>query len=838
MIDWAHMKHRPLRFQFGRISFEPAKKRIRFSYQIHFSNGKPLTFTETVLLPKVPAAVPKRLLEKILQSVQIMLGISYYKLFCPPKMELPFDLSSDEAAFWTTVYQKGLGEFAYRNKLDPRDFAHFPSKKSAKAVPMEFPRKDRSLLGIGGGKDSIVAGELLKEAGKDFDAFLAETERRSPVVASVVKTMKVKSLTLERKLDPQLFKPIEGATNGHVPISGVFAFLGILAALLYDYTYVIVGNEHSSNFGNTKTKGMEINHQWSKSVEFEAMLQDYLRRFLTPDITYFSLLRPFYEIRIAEMFTHYPQYFGVFTSCNRSFTVHKDRSSKLWCGECAKCCFVFTMLRAFLDAKTLLQIFGKDLSSDPQLKPLFCDLRGEGTMKPFDCVGTFEEVQEAEALVRGKSRHPAVHKTVVSETVPVAFQLLGMDNVLILGYGKEGKATEAYLKARYPHIEIAIADQATDANYLQKQEDFDFVIKTPGIPKTKITRPYTTATNLFFAERKNFTVGVTGSKGKSTTASLIAHLLKVSGKPVRLMGNIGKPMLSALSEKSPAKEIFVLELSSYQLDDLRSSPDISVVTNLFPEHMNYHGGLELYYEAKSQIVRHMRRSGFFIANPSVPELKKWPSQAARLPFDKKLPVKNSEIPLLGQHNLSNVRAAVTAVRLLGVSEAKIAEGIRSFQALPHRLEYVGCFKGIDFYDDAISTTPESTIMALKALKKVDTLFLGGEDRGYQFEELEQLLRKMKVRNLVLFPETGSRMLKSRKGFKIFETRRMDDALRFAYKNTAPGKICLLSCASPSYSLWTNFEEKGDQFKTCVKELASATSRASKSPSSVPSIFSM
>jgi UDP-N-acetylmuramoylalanine--D-glutamate ligase len=132
---------------------------------------------------------------------------------------------------------------------------------------------------------------------------------------------------------------------------------------------------------------------------------------------------------------------------------------------------------------------------------------------------------------------------------------------------------------------------------------------------------------------------------------------------------------------------------------------------------------------------------------------------------------------------------------------------------------VGRYKKIDFYDDAISTTPESTIMALKALKKVDTIFLGGEDRGYEFDELEKMLRKMKVRNIVLFPDTGLRMLKSRKGFTVLETRKMEDAVRFAYRVTAPGKICLLSTASPSYSLWTNFEEKGDSFQKWVRQLA-------------------
>lgn len=805
-------------FIFKKTSFDPKKKQIELSYEISFKEGKPLKFTETVLLPKVPKEVPKELLKKALEGVHLMLGISYYKLYCPSKVEIPYALSAEQAAFWTTVYQKGLGEFAFRNKLDPHDFAKFPSKKVA-TIAVDFERQDRSLLGIGGGKDSIVAGELLKEAGFEFDAFLAETERRSPVVANVVKTMKVGSLTLERKLDPQVFAVHEDAYNGHVPISGVFAFLGLLAAILYDYRYVIVGNEHSSNFGNTKYKGMEINHQWSKSAEFESLLQEYTRRFITPSVTYFSLLRPFYEIRIVEMFVKYPKYFKVFTSCNRSFKVHKERGQTLWCGECAKCVFVWTLLSAYLKKPELVKIFGKDLYADAALQPMFKDLMGKGSMKPFDCVGTFEEMQEAYAMAWGNAKFPEVHRTVAAPTVPMPFRLLGMKNVLILGYGKEGQVTHDFLKKKWPKLKVGIADASQRADYLSEQENYDCVIKTPGIPKTEVTRPHTTATNLFFAQNKNFTVGVTGSKGKSTTSSLIAHLLKTGGKKVRLMGNIGKPMLSAALGPVKKDEIFVLEMSSYQLDDSAYSPNIAVVTNLFPEHMTYHGGLENYYEAKRNIIKWQKEEDAFIYNPKNARLKAWAKEARCevVPFAAKLP--DAQIPLLGEHNVDNVRAAVTVARRLGVSEAAIKKGIQTFKALPHRLEFVGTHRGIHFYDDAISTTPESTIQALKALKKVDTIFLGGSDRGYDFKELEKALRSAKVRNLVLFPDTGARMLKSRNGFTILETRSMEAAVRFAYENTAPGKICVLSCASPSYSLWKNFEEKGDLFQALVKKLA-------------------
>jgi UDP-N-acetylmuramoylalanine--D-glutamate ligase len=158
---------------------------------------------------------------------------------------------------------------------------------------------------------------------------------------------------------------------------------------------------------------------------------------------------------------------------------------------------------------------------------------------------------------------------------------------------------------------------------------------------------------------------------------------------------------------------------------------------------------------------------------------------------------------------------MTVAKELGISDEIIKITIAKFKPLPHRLEFVGEFNNIKFYDDAISTTPESTIVAIEALKNVDTIFLGGEDRGYNFSQLEKTIKKYKIKNIVLFPDSGKKI--KIKGKNILKTKSMETAVRFAYKYTAHGKICLLSCASPSYSLWKNFEEKGDQFKKFVYE---------------------
>jgi UDP-N-acetylmuramoylalanine--D-glutamate ligase len=170
--------------------------------------------------------------------------------------------------------------------------------------------------------------------------------------------------------------------------------------------------------------------------------------------------------------------------------------------------------------------------------------------------------------------------------------------------------------------------------------------------------------------------------------------------------------------------------------------------------------------------------------------------------------------------MQNVQAAILVARELGISDTVIKQALRTFKPLSHRLEFVGTYKGIEFYDDAISTTPESTIAALQTITNVDTIFLGGEDRGYDFKNLEKVLRKSKIRNIVLFPDTGKRILSSTKGFNSIYTKSMKEAVEFAFTHTKPGKSCLLSTASPSYSVWKNFEEKGDIFKKLVKELGS------------------
>lgn len=407
-------------------------------------------------------------------------------------------------------------------------------------------------------------------------------------------------------------------------------------------------------------------------------------------------------------------------------------------------------------------------------------------------------------------------------------QSLSGKRILLLGYGIEGKATHKFLSRFVPSAKVSWADKSSDPAYLEKQEGYDLIIRSPGVPKALVRGEYTTATNIFFELVRGVTIGVTGSKGKSTTASLIAAIAQAAGKKVFLIGNIGFPMLEALGQSNSPDDVFVCELSSYQLDDIRHSPHISVVTNLFSEHMDYHGSIPAYIEAKMNIIKYAKNRDYFVYNPRVAKLQEIAGHtiAQAVGYVETLPFSQDSIGLIGEHNKDNVRAACTVAGILGIPADVQAQAVRDFRPLPHRLERIGTFRGITFYDDAISTTPESTVYALEALPRTKTILLGGLDRGYDFTPLARAIGKSNITGMVLFPDSHAAIEKAlaKEGVAvphILRTKDMRQAVAFCYEHTPKGSVCLLSTASPSYSVWKNFEEKGDLFRAFVRKLGSA-----------------
>lgn len=830
--------HKAKTFEFSSYTLDTEAQKAIFSYMVSFQGKENLTFAEEFYFPKPFEKYDEEVLDCALQNAHLMIGISYFKMYFPQEIVCAYELSKKEADFWNAVYQNGLGEYMYTNKLSYKDFPEFKVNSTSlqKAIVDTF--QDRVLMGIGGGKDSIVALELVKDlpvgmAGKKIEqtAFVVETNKASNVVQDIIATAELDQIIVSRTLDPKVFEKNENIYNGHIPVSGIFAFVGLLTSVLYNYRYLALSNGQTSNYGNVEYEGRMINHAWSKSQEFEELFNEHIRTSIVSGISLFSPVRPFYEYRIVEMFVQYPQYFAQFTSCNRSFKVHKERSETLWCGECDKCAYMFTMLAAHLSKEELLNIFYKNLLDDESLLVTFQALLGLEGHKPFDCVGEPGETQLA--FIKATEKYPdavivqqllprIAHDTITFQkytkthpvtTTPTPFIFLGMKKVAIVGYGKEGKSAEQYLQKNFPELELTILDQKNGEDYLEKLADFDGAIKSPGIPKDKITIQYTTPTNLFFAEAKERglqTIGITGTVGKSNTTALTTHILNTAGKKAIAMGNIGEPALNQL-ETLEADTVAVLELSSYQLDDIRYSPDVAVILQLLDDHKDYHGSLIKYHAAKQNITRFQTSKDILVYNQDIENIETWTeSTQARTVLLEKVETESLLPP-------TNVHAAYTVAREMGIGHDVIIRAINSFKGLSHRMEYVGEFQGIYFYDDARSSTPESTIYAIEKVPNLETIFLGGLDRGYDFAELRKVIAKSSIKNIVIFPDTGKKIIEGLEGYNVLETRSMEEAVAFAFEKTEKGKSCLLSTASPSYSVWSGFEEKGGEYQGFIKE---------------------
>lgn len=439
---------------------------------------------------------------------------------------------------------------------------------------------------------------------------------------------------------------------------------------------------------------------------------------------------------------------------------------------------------------------------------------------------------------------------------------------LIIGFGREGRSVLDHIQSLHPNARIGIADQGvpedrpagvelfTGANYLASASLFDTIIRSPGVsiraikPHLSESSHLTSATNIFFAECPGIIVGVTGTKGKSTTSSLAAAILSEVFGDVRLVGNIGAPMLNHL-QGATADTIFVVELSSFQLEDLRFSPHVSILLNIAPEHLDYHGGFEPYCAAKANIARHQLASDILITHEENQLLRDITSECAamRHHFNERLsassttyvtdgtividqggcrtPIaRTNDLPIIGPGNLQNSLAAITCAVALGGTIEQIQQGLRNFKPLEHRLEFVATRHEISFYNDSLATIPDALMNALVALgDEVETVIAGGFDRGVDMTPLGPAFAASKVKNLLLFPTTGQKIwdaamaAQPQREYTRVDVHTMSEAVQAAYDLTSPGKICLMSPASSSFSVFTDYRDRGEQFKDAVKRLA-------------------
>ena len=439
--------------------------------------------------------------------------------------------------------------------------------------------------------------------------------------------------------------------------------------------------------------------------------------------------------------------------------------------------------------------------------------------------------------------------------------------IAILGYGLEGKSSYTWIRKHLKSEMITILDGNTDLelelreqkdenlnwnlgpSYLQELSKYDVIMKSPGIslkdiPIQTFQDRITSQLELLLEAKHQNVIGITGTKGKSTTSSLLYQIGKDQNKKIVLIGNIGKPVLDVIDEIDE-ETIVVVEMSSHQLEYIKVSPHIAVILNLFEDHLDHAGTVEHYHESKLNIFRYQTQEDIAIYCADNEILKRKVNEnyfsAHQYTFgteasscdvylkddficcqQEPLYSITSTRNLLGKHNLKNIMVVLWISRLLGFDLKKAAISISHFQTLEHRMENIGTFDGVTYYSDTIATIPEATKEAIEAIPDIDTLIFGGKDRHIDYTHFIAYLKTGKVRNLIAMPTTGfqiAEQLVDTKTVNLYKVESLKEAVQIAHQITEKGKSCLLSPAASSYDYFKNYKEKGDCYKEFVAQLS-------------------
>jgi len=446
---------------------------------------------------------------------------------------------------------------------------------------------------------------------------------------------------------------------------------------------------------------------------------------------------------------------------------------------------------------------------------------------------------------------------------------------ILVGFGKEGRSTYSIIREILPEYNLTVADRKESAfdgilaqgspenikfvsgeNYLENLQDYTLMIKSPGVSFHKSYTDLshltiTSQTDLLLRGFSDQVIGITGTKGKSTTSSLLYHILNGSDMDALLAGNIGIPPLD-ISENITPDTMIVAEFSSHQLEYIHKPPGISVLLNLYEEHLDFYESYDAYKQAKYNIARNQNFNDFLIYNADdrniLNLLNKTPIQSKLYKFSLKHKPENgcfsrngkveyiedgniisifdltSRSNLLGTHNLRNIMAVIIIAKLLRVNNDLILKHICNFKGLPHRLEYIGNYLGSDFYDDSIATIPEATIAAVKTLGKVDILIIGGLDRGIEYAGLAKFLSKSNIKTIIFSGPAGNKIydiLKKKTGNsdrKLIMLKKFENLMEKLPQLCRKGNICLLSPAASSYDAFKSYKQKGDAFRQIVKSM--------------------
>lgn len=433
-------------------------------------------------------------------------------------------------------------------------------------------------------------------------------------------------------------------------------------------------------------------------------------------------------------------------------------------------------------------------------------------------------------------------------------------NIAILGFGMEGKSTYKFIR-KYSNMMITILDKkdysndpilindssvtVISDNYLDNLDSYDIIIKAPGvvlkdIDISKFKDKITSQLELLLEVNCKNIIGITGTKGKSTTTTLIYEIFKNQGYDTHLLGNIGIPIFDDL-ENFKEDSILIIEMSALQLEFVKHSPHVAILLNLFEEHLDHAGSLKHYHENKLNIFKYQKKNDIGIYAYDNKYLKQYMNNnnyeseiiSVSLKDDthvhicdhyvyyknKKLYDIDSKRNLIGNCNLENIMFALAVAERYYLKFDLVIDTINKFKPLAHRLELVGTYKNVTYYDDAIATIPEATISAIESLRDVDTLIFGGLDRGIDYQILIDYLRLSSLSNLICMPETGFKignaLMTSNK--KIYMCDTLDEAVKTAKEVTKKGKICLLSPAAASYNQFKNFIEKGNKYQKLIKK---------------------
>ena len=430
-------------------------------------------------------------------------------------------------------------------------------------------------------------------------------------------------------------------------------------------------------------------------------------------------------------------------------------------------------------------------------------------------------------------------------------------NIIILGFGMEGKSTYNYIRKYLKDIKLTIMDsnyqnitlddknvEIIDIDY-NKFNNYDLIFKSPGISfkdidTTSFKDKITSQLEIFLETTPSYTIGITGSKGKSTTTSLIYKIINDQNIKSYIVGNIGKPILDIVDEVDENTYV-VIECSSHQLEYTKVSPNIGIILNLFEEHLDHYKSKEHYYMAKMNLVNYQSNKDYFIYSSDNEDLKNHidiiNTNATKLDInnvknnnsytyikdnfiyvnDKKLYDVNTKRKIQGIHNLKNIMFTLTVSEILKLDINKTIESISNFEPLPHRMELVGTYNEITYYNDSIATIPNATINGIEALSNVNTIIIGGKDRGIDYSLLKEYLINSEIENIICLPDTGYTIGKEITNKNIYYVKTVEEAVDIAREVTKKNTICLLSPAASSYGFYKNFEERGNRFKEYIRK---------------------